>query len=631
MLEAMRRGAQTWVSKLLFAILVFSFAIWGVADVFTGWGRGAIATVGATSIPVEDFKRAYQNELERFSREANKRITSDQGRAIGLDKRVMSQLVGGAAIEAHANELGLGISDKTLVEGIQEDENFRGPDGKFSKAYFEGLLRQIGLTERGFMNLRRKDELRKHLIGAFVGSLAVPKPLVDLVNGYNEEKRTIEWVTIDAGKIVTVAEPDETKLKELYEASKAQFMSPEYRKFEVLSLTIDDLKKKVEVSDEDIAKSYADTKDSYDTPEQRRVQQVAFKDKAAADAAKKALDDDSKSFADVAKDAGAKDTDVDLGLISKKALIDPKIADAAFALTKDKTSGVVEGRFATVILRVTQIEPGVIKTLADVKDQVKDKLASEKAKLLLQKTHDEIDDNRAAGKTLKEVADILKLSFVEVAASDSKGLGPDGKPAINSPDAPKIAAQAFAPDVGSDEQTIELSGGGFGWVTLLGTEPPKQRPFDEVKDQVKAKYMATEKARLVSELAVKLVERVNAGEAMSAIEAASGGKAETSPPVNRTTNPQGLSEAAVAQAFVLAKGKASAAPTVDNQSQSIIRVVDITPAAEPTAEQRAALTKSLADDLANQMLGEYTESLKRRLNASINEAELRGALGVASE
>ena len=119
-------------------------------------------------------------------------------------------------------------------------------------------------------------------------------------------------------KAVTVAEPDESKLKELYEAGKTKFMTPEYRKFAALLLTVDGLKKQVVVNDEEIASAYEATKETYDKPEQRRIQQIAFKDKAAAEAAKKALTDGSKSFGDVAKDAGAKDTDVDLGLIAKK-------------------------------------------------------------------------------------------------------------------------------------------------------------------------------------------------------------------------------------------------------------------------------------------------------------------------
>ena len=627
MLETMRRGAQTWVAKLLFGILVMSFALWGISGVFRNYGRGSIAKIGATEIPAEDFQRAFQNEIEKFSREANKRITADQARAIGLDRRVIKQLIGGAAIEAHAQNLGLALSDKTLVDDIANDPDFKGADGKFSKQGFDALLRQNGLSEQGFLHIRRKDELRKQLIGAFVTGQAVPKPLVDIMHAYTGEKRALQWLTIDADKAVTVAEPDDVKLKELYEAGKTKFMTPEYRKFSALLLTVDGLKKQVVVKDEEIASAYEATKESYDKPEQRRIQQIAFKDKAAAEAGKKALADGSKSFGDVAKDAGAKDTDVDLGLIAKKGLIDQKIADVAFSLAKDAVSDVIEGRFATVLVRVTQVEPGVSRTLTDVKDQVRDKLAAEKAKTDLQKKRDEADDLRNAGKTLKDIADALKLSFIEVASSDKSGLTPDGKPAIDSPDAQKLVAQAFAPDQVTDQDAIELADG-YGWVNHLSTEAPKQKPFEEVKDQVKAQFLANERKRLVEELAGKLVERVNAGEALSALEAVAGGaKVDKTEPFSRSSIPTGLSESGVIQAFALQKGKATSAESGDRKSRTIIVVEDIRSAAAATKEQAEKLTRDIEADLTNQALNEYTQALQSRLGLQMNEDVMKRALG----
>ena len=627
MLEALRRGAQTWVAKLLFGLLVASFAVWGIGGVFKDYGRGSVAKIGSTEIPAEEFQRAFQNEIDKFSRDAKKRITAEQARSIGLDKRVLRQLIGGAAIENHAKNLGLAVSDKTLVDGIANDPDFKGADGKFTKQGFNELLQRIGMSEQGFLKLRRKDELRAQLLGALVKGLSVPLPLLEIMHAYNQEKRTVEWLNIDADKAVTVADPDEAKLNELYEAGKAKYMTPEYRKFGVLQMTLAALKSQVEVKDDEIASAYETTKESYNTPEQRRIQQIAFKDMATAEAAKKALDDGSKTFGDVAKEAGAKDTDADLGLVNKKALIDPKIAEVAFALQKDKFSDAVQGRFATVLLRVTQIEAGVTRTLNDVKDQVKDKIAAEKARTGLSKKRDEVDDLRNAGKTLKEIAGTLKLAFAEVAASDSKGLTPDGKPALESPDLPKIVAQAFAPDQGGEQEGVDLTDGGTAWVNRLAIEAPKQRPIEDVKEQIKGAFLASERTRLVSELAAKLVERVNAGEAMPAMEAAAGGKAEKTGAITRSTIPQGLGEAAVAQAFALQKGRAGSAESASRSSRTIVRVIEVTAAAPATKEQLDKLSKDAEGELANQELTEYTTALQDRLGFSMNEDEMKRALG----
>ncbi|MGO4684912.1 SurA N-terminal domain-containing protein [Hyphomicrobium sp. 2TAF46] len=629
MLEALRRGAQTRVAKLLFGLLVLSFGIWGVHDVFRGWGRGAVAKVGNTSISDEEFRRAYQDELDRVSRQARQRITAEQGRAFGLDKRVLAQLVSGAALESHAHELGLALSDKTLVEGVQSDPDFQ-IDGKFSKQNFDALLRQIGLTEQGFLNLRRKDELRAAIVRSFITGQTVPKPLFDLMHAYNDEKRVIEWVKVDPDA-VTVPDASEDKLKELYEKDKLKYMTPEYRKVQVLTLGVDELKKQITISDDDIAKSYEATKESYNKPEERRIQQIAFKDKATAEAALKDLRDGKKTFADVAKEAGAKDTDVDLGLITKKALIDPKIADVAFALEKDKYSDVVEGRFATVILRVTQIEPGITRTLADVKDQVRDKLATEKAKSELQNKHDEIEDNRIAGKSLSEIADTSKLAFKEIPATDATGLSPDGKPVLETPDLRKIVTRAFAPDNSSDDTAIELTDGGYAWVNVLSTEAPKQKPYDQVKDQVKENYTSSERHRLINELAKRLADRVNAGEPMTALEAEAKNKVEKTDPLTRKTIPQSLSDGIVVQAFALPKGKASHGDSPDHTTEIVYRVADVIAAPEASLTETDQLTRELNAELANQSLTEYTEALKKRLGTSVNAAEMSAAIGISEE
>lgn len=630
MLEAMRRGAQTIIAKLLFGLLVFSFAIWGVADVFTGWGRGSLATVGEVAITTDEFNRSYQNEIDRISRQSNQRLTPEQGRALGLDRRVLNQLVGGAAIEQHARDLGLSLSDQTIVDMVARDPEFAGPDGKFSKEGFAAFLRQVGLSEQGFIRLKRQDELRTAMLASFVKGQTVPKPMLETMHTYNNEKRVIEYLNIDAEKAVTVAEPDEAKLKELYEAGKSNYMTPEYRKFEALFLATDDLKKVIEVTDEDINVEYEKSKESYNTPEKRRIQQIAFKDKAAADAAKVALDG-GKSFGEVAKDAGAKDTDVDLGLVSKSALIDKKIAEAAFALEKDKISDVIEGTFATVLVRVTQIEPGVVRTLADVKDQVRDKIATERARDQLQDKHDEIDEARNAGKTLKELGEQTKLVYKEIASADSRGLDPNGVGVLPQAYLQKVTSAVFSPDSGIDQQSIELSDGGYAWINVLSTEPPKQKPFEDVKEDVKGQFMANERARLISELATVFINRINAGEPMSALEAAAGNTVQKTEAVTRTTVPQGLSEAAVAQAFTLQQGKAGSAQSADQQSRTIIRVTEVISAPAATKDDLDKIAKQIEPELTNQALTEYTEALKKNLGTSVNETELRRALGITEE
>ena len=143
--------------------------------------------------------------------------------------------------------------------------------------------------------------------------------------------------------------------------------------------------------------------------------------------------------------------------------------------------------------------------------------------------------------------------------------------------------------------------------------------------------MSSERHRLIDELAKKLADRANAGEPMTALEAEAKNKVETTDPITRKTIPQSISEGIVAQAFALAKGKAGHGDSPDRTSEIVFRVADVIPAPAASLTETDQLNRRLEAELANQTLTEYTEALKKRLGTSVNEAELKAALGVSEE
>ena len=631
MLDALRRGAQGWLAKALFAVLIISFGIfWNVADVFRGFGRGSIAHVGPTDITATEFQREFQGLVRSMSERAATRLTNEQALMFRLDRQALEQLVARAAVKTHADKLGLALSDATLVELLRNDPDFAGPDGKFSRMQFDGLLRQIGMSEQQFLALKRDDELRREVTEAMSAAIVVPTPFIDDLNAWREETRTLEHVEVPGSK-VTVPEPDDAKLKETYENNKAKFFTPEYRKVAVLLLTPDELKKDVTLTDDEVKAAYTETKETYDKPERRRLQQIAFKDKATAEAARKDILDGKKNFLDVAKDQGAKESDVNLGMLTKKQLIDPKIADAAFSLQRDKLSDVIDGSFATVLVRAVEIEPGKESTFDEVKDQVRDKLAKQKALSHIQERFDLVEEGRNAGKTLKEIASEQKLRFIEADAVDESNKTPDGKTGLDYADASDILKEAFHTSPGIAHEAVELPSDSYGWFDVISITEKKQKDFDAVKAEVKTLYMDTERARLLNELAQKLVDRLKGGEAFAKVAADAGGKPDETDMLKRVMSPPGLTADAVKQAFGLPKGGAGYAETSDRAGRVVFQVKEIVPAATPTPEQSDKLAKELKQQLEGDYLLAYIAALKNDLDVRVNEAELKRATGASTD
>ncbi|WP_295559945.1 peptidylprolyl isomerase [uncultured Hyphomicrobium sp.] len=627
MLDALRRGAQGWLAKLLFAILIVSFGIfWNVSDVFRGYGGGAVAKVGQTEITDAEFQRAFQRTRDGLKLNDGSPITTEQALAFNVHRQVVNQLISEAAIQEHAKKLGLSLSNETLADMISKDPNFAGPDGRFSRLDFEARLRNANMSEQAFLADWRAYQLQGQILDAFKAAVVVPKPIVDELYAWGEETRTIEHVQIDPAK-VTVADPDDAKLNETYEAHKTELMTPEYRKVAVLPLLVDTLKSEVKLTDDELKAYYTDHKSAYDKVERRRLQQIPFKDKAAAEAARKEIVDGKKNFLDAAKEAGATETDVNLGMLAKADMLDPVIADAAFALERDKLSDPIEGRFSTVLVRAIEIDPAKESTFDEVKDKVRDKLASERAETMLQERIDLVEEGRNAGKTLKEISEEQKIKFVEIEAVAADNKTPDGKTGLDIADAAIVLKEVFANGVGTQPAAVNLPGSGSVWFDVLGVTEAKQKPFESVKDDVKKLYVDKEKSKLLDELAKKLVERLRGGEAFEKVAADSGGKPEKLEQIKRNASPPGLTTDAVRQAFGLAKGGAGYAQTSDRGSRVVFQVKEIVAASPASKAQSDKLAQELSQELAEDQEVAYLTGLKAAFNAFVNEAELARATG----
>ena len=206
-----------------------------------------------------------------------------------------------------------------------------------------------------------------------------------------------------------------------------------------------------------------------------------------------------------------KDSDTDLGMVTKAGIIDPAVADAAFALKSGEVSAPVKGRFGTVLLQVGKIEPGSQKTYEEVAPQIKREIAEGRAKTEIANLRDKIEDERAAGSTLAETAKKLGLKSRTIDAVDRSGRAPDGKPVADLPKTPDAIAPAFASDVGVDNDPLQLPNGGYLWYDVTGITPARDRTLDEVKDQVEARWRDDEIAKRLKAKADDMVGKLKAG------------------------------------------------------------------------------------------------------------------------
>ena len=453
----------------------------------------------------------------------------------------------------------------------------------------------------------------------------MPKAWLEAINQFQNQERSIEYVTLGPAQAGDVPEPTADELSKYFEARKILFRAPEYRKIATVLVTPAEIGKSMEISDADMKAYYDEHRSRYVTPERRHVEQIVFPNAQEAEAAEAKLKG-GLSFAALAAERGLKDQDIDLGMLPKAEIIDPAVADAAFSLKDGEISQPVKGRFGTVIVTVLKIEPEVEKTLAEVTPQIRGDITAERAKAEVQSLHDKIEDARAGGSTLEEAAQKAKLPVMTYDV-DRSGHDPSGNPVANFPHAAEVINAAFASDVGVENDPLSADGG-YIWYDVTGITPPRDRTLDEVKSQVEQRVREDAIASRLKAKATDIVDKLKNGNAFDAVAKADGLTIQTADKLKRG-KPTGFVSAKVATAVFHTVKDGFGSTEGDKPSEWVVfRVTDVTtPKLDANSAESKRLEETVQRQEINDIYGEYVAWLQDELGTSVNQAALAQALG----
>jgi peptidyl-prolyl cis-trans isomerase D len=626
----MRKASSNWLGKIIMAtvmgVLIVSFGIWGIADIFRGFGQSTLAKVGRTEISAEQFRQIYTDRLQQIGRQFGRPLTSDQARALGFDRQVLQQTIAETTLDEEARRLGLGQSNEETLKTIFDDPNFKGVNGAFDPARFQGMIRQLGYSEQRFVAEQRRISLRRQIAGSIAAGLEPPKLLTEVLARFQNEQRSIEYVKLGAAQAGTIDPPSPEALAAFFDERKTLFRAPEYRKISFVAITPEEIGKWQDVSDEDAKKAFEQRRDKLGTPERREVRQIVFPNAEEAAAARSRIASGT-SFEDLAKERGLGPSDIDLGLIAKSAIADPAIADAAFSLPPGEVSQPEQGRFGVALVKVAKIEPGATPTYESYAPQIKHDIAGERARAKVGELRDKMEDERGGGASVVEAAQKLGLAAVTVDAVDRSGRTPNGQPAANIPRGLDVVSQAFNSDVGVDNDPITFNGG-YVWYDVVGITPSRERNLDEVKDQVEARWRADQVSSRLRTKATEMVQKLEQGGKLTDEAAQAGLSVETAGGFNRNASLPGLNAGVVAAAFRTARDAAGQAPDTAANGWIVFRVSDVTvPPVDLASDDMKKMKDTVQRAQVDEQLAQYITKLESAIGTSINESAFAQVTG----
>ncbi|MFL5266580.1 MAG: SurA N-terminal domain-containing protein [Stellaceae bacterium] len=617
MLQAIRSKAGSFVVKALFALLILTFGIWGIGDIFrTGSSDTVVATVGDHSIRADELQTAMRRALEQLSARFGGSIDMQQAKQLGLPDQTLTQLVERSLVDQEVARLKLDISDDLIRGVITGNPSFKGSDGHFNRALFEATLAANHLTEDQYVALLRRDIPRNDLLQAVTGGGVAPQSMVDLLYQYRNEKRTADIVSLPNASVTDVGQPSDAELQSFYDSHKDLFRTPEYRSFTLASLTPSDIAKDIEISEAKLKEEYDQRQDELQLPERRDVEQILAPSEEKAKEVEQALAD-GKDWREVATTvAGQAPDTIDLGLLKREEM-PTSLADVAFDLPLDKPSEPIKSSLGWHILRVVKIEAPVSQSFDQVKSKLEAELTHQEAIDRIYKVANKVDDALAAGASITDAAAKFGLTTTSVAAVDVSGQDPEGKPVALPVPSRDVVKLGFATGEGQTGRVTETPEGAIFALRTEKIIPSVVKPLDEVKEKAVGLWQDDKRKEMASRQAEALAATVKPGTRLAVIAAEKGLKANSPAPFTRRAG----QDASVPAALLgkLFSARPGEVVTASDATGSYVAQLDEVKIPEDVSQTVTAdLSRELDSDQRADLAEEFTQALRARIPVNIH-------------
>jgi len=616
MLQIMRDMTKSLIFKTLMVLLIVSFGVWGIGDMFRGNPQQrAVAKVGKAEIPVIVLEQRFKLDMPEARQTFGPELTETQARQLGVLERTLSLLIEHALFNHETKRLGLNVSDQVIMKRIASIPQFRDKDGKFNAQLWRQALGRGSISERFFLDSEREDTARKLILMAIQNNINTPQAMLDNLYQARGSKRILEVLTLRNDSLKDIPAPEESKLKEFYEANGAAFTAPEYRGLTIVKLASEDLIKEINVSDDELKKAYESRKGDMALPEQRDLSQVIVQDEATA----KGLAEAANETKDLEKAAKAKKLDIiALDRMNEKSTL-PELYTTIFALEEGQISTPVKSALGWHVLQLKKIHPPVEKSFDEVKNSLRDTLQKEKAADEISREINKLDDALAGGRSLEDIADDMRLRLIKIPSLDANAKTPEGKDPSELPSKEEVMRIAFSQNAGDTSQVIEDKAGNYIVARTDEVVASHVRPFETVKDKVLTVWRDDQKAKQAAVMAEDIAKALRDGKSTTIFATKPGVEVRLSKPISLLGE---VDRDIPVEAFpsVIKMKKGDVITSSGLGKQFVLRLADIV-AVDPAKPDstRIKVADDLKEKLPYELIEEYSQFLRQRFPVRINQ------------
>jgi len=615
MLDLLRKNATGPLGIALIILLVFAFSIWGVGDIFRGYNANILAKIGDRELNAQNYLFNFNREVNRISNQLERIVTTEEAINSGLHYQILDRSLVELSANAASDEIGLIASDDAIKKRILSTNAFKNAFNQFDRNIFEQIIRQNGLTEDSFLVLERDSHVLSQLSKSVFKDINPPSALNDLLFRYQFERRNVDYIIISPDEISQEDEVDKNEIEIFYNENINLYKTEETRDFSVISLNVSTLSKLENVSDEEINIFYEDNKYNYYEPEKRSYYLIPY---FSNEDAIKALENYS-SNGDIEKiliDRNLNINDVDQGLITFDDGISESVSETAFNASLNQLSGPTESPFGPSLIYVNEIISEKEIKIEEIKDQIIIDIQKDKAKDKVYSLYGEIEDLRAEGKTLEEIAEEKSLSIESFKNINDVGQRIDGS-IIKNPSLEELINLIFLNDVDEDLEPYEDNEGNLNFFRIDNINYSQQIPINEAMESIRLSILENKSIENVKTKSKEIFDRLKEyNNNLDFISDENDLAIATSGILSRTSSNEIFTSKALSEIFKTEKGSSFIVNAAIGNSIVIGKVSNID-LLEKTEERMEAINEINKSRLENDLIVSLAEEHQKELSSEI--------------
>ncbi len=623
MLSQFRALWKTPAAKVLIGLLMASFLIWGIRDVFRNATPGdAVVQAGPRTVTATRFRQMFQDQLKQYGQQSGQTITLQDALAHGLDRQVLDAVAADETLAAYIQKIGVRPSDKQVVGEIAKAPRFFNPvSGQFDRQAYEAFVQQAGYTDAEFEAILRDDLAQTQFVSGMATGLRAPLLFSGLQAAYDGEGRSFSYFILPPEAVTAPVQPTDAQLNAFIQQNAAQLMRPEARVFTVAAFSGAKLAPGLTADPVQVQKRFEFEKDTLSTPAKLSMVQIPVRSQAEGQtvAARLGKGESAQAVAHSLNVQPVVYTDS-----PRTAVADKKLADIAFAMTSGQVKGPVQGDLGLAVLDVQKVVPGHDVTLEEVRPKIEQEVKTAAAQVQITKAVQKYEDARSGGSSLADAAKAAGAQVTTLPAITAQGTTLQ-RQQVAMP--PKLLQAGFALKPGQDSDIVDLGPGEYAALRLESVVAPAPPPLEEIRPLLTRVVMQQDMIKRLHAKADDIAAAVSKGQPIEAAAAAAHVPIAKGDAVLRAAAGKTYSNELLARLFLAKPGDVVTGPDI-KPAYVIAKLQAIVPAtaqgaAQATADQRQAASQALAQDFAVAVRSSARQAIKPR----VDYAKARAALG----